>query len=224
MKQPEPPRLAAWMLNHLAPPSRDEALAGDLLEDFRAGRSSAWYWRQVLAAITIRWFRSLANHKSALFFAAAWALLSPAWQLVIRRLYNTGTLIGPVWRLPWPWSAICIFGLSLMEDVIFLWTGALLCLIPLALVTRSTDLRRIGRAFAMSIVAFAITCACEFALLMLIAPKPTGTPVDWRTLTISGVIDDFGARALLGRLPYFVGTAWALCAATPATRTQSMKG
>jgi hypothetical protein len=32
-----------------------EALAGDLLEQYQQGRSTAWYWRQVLVAI--RWWK-----------------------------------------------------------------------------------------------------------------------------------------------------------------------
>jgi hypothetical protein len=44
-----PPRLAVALLERLAP--RNEALAGDLAEEFRLGRSRTWYWRQVLAAV-----------------------------------------------------------------------------------------------------------------------------------------------------------------------------
>jgi hypothetical protein len=220
VRQSKPPRPATWMLNHLAPPGCDEALAGDLLEDFNAGRSSTWYWRQVLTTTAIRWFRSLADHRFALFFAAAWSLLSPAWQIAIVRLYHTSNLIGYVWRLPWPWSTVCMFGLSLIECAIFPCAGALLCLLPLALVTRSTDLRRIARAFAMSLAAFTVVWACEVALSILVVPRH---PVDWRTLTMYGAIENFGIWAFLARLPYFVGTAWALCAAIPTTRALSAK-
>ena len=41
--------LALWLLGHLAP--RNEPLAGDLLEQFRAGRSVVWLWSQLLYAI-----------------------------------------------------------------------------------------------------------------------------------------------------------------------------
>lgn len=44
-----PPRLASLMLERFAP--GNEALHGDLDEEFSSGRSSAWYWRQVMAAI-----------------------------------------------------------------------------------------------------------------------------------------------------------------------------
>jgi hypothetical protein len=55
MNSAKPPRLAAWILQEFGPELNQEALAGDLNEAFQQGRSKAWYWRQVLAAI--RWRR-----------------------------------------------------------------------------------------------------------------------------------------------------------------------
>ncbi len=46
-----PPRLASLLLDWLAP--GNEALRGDLDEEFAAGRGGAWYWRQVIAAIAV---------------------------------------------------------------------------------------------------------------------------------------------------------------------------
>ena len=46
---PRPPRLARLVLDWLAP--GNDALRGDLDEEFAAGRGTAWYWRQVLSAI-----------------------------------------------------------------------------------------------------------------------------------------------------------------------------
>ena len=45
------PRLANLILDLLAP--HNEALRGDLEEEFAAGRDRAWYWRQVIAAIGV---------------------------------------------------------------------------------------------------------------------------------------------------------------------------
>ena len=47
--------LALWLLGHLAP--RNEPLAGDLVEQFRAGRSVVWLWSQLLYAIVLGSFR-----------------------------------------------------------------------------------------------------------------------------------------------------------------------
>ena len=48
MRSQHPPHLAQLLLNRLAP---NEPLAGDLQEEYRSGRSTVWYWRQVIAAI-----------------------------------------------------------------------------------------------------------------------------------------------------------------------------
>lgn len=47
-----PPRLARLLLDWLAP--GNDALRGDLDEEFAAGRGSTWYWRQVIAAIALQ--------------------------------------------------------------------------------------------------------------------------------------------------------------------------
>jgi hypothetical protein len=47
-----PPRLASLLLARLAP--NNEALHGDLEEEFARGRTSAWYWRQVMGAIALQ--------------------------------------------------------------------------------------------------------------------------------------------------------------------------
>lgn len=44
-----------WLLGRLAP--RNEPLAGDLVEQFRAGRSALWLWSQLLFAIVMGSFR-----------------------------------------------------------------------------------------------------------------------------------------------------------------------
>ena len=46
---PRPPRLATLLLNWLAP--GNDALRGDLDEEFANGRGSRWYWRQVAALL-----------------------------------------------------------------------------------------------------------------------------------------------------------------------------
>ena len=46
---------ALWLLGRLA--HRNEPLAGDLVEQFRNGRSSTWLWAQVFCAIVMGAFR-----------------------------------------------------------------------------------------------------------------------------------------------------------------------
>jgi hypothetical protein len=50
MKQRRPPRLAAALLHFF---SADQALIGDLLEEYERRRSRVWLWRQVTAAVAV---------------------------------------------------------------------------------------------------------------------------------------------------------------------------
>jgi len=82
MKSANPPRLAAWILQHFGPELNQEALAGDLSEVFQQGRSKGWYWRQVIAAV--RWRRVLCG----LLILAAWSWWMTAPDMWHRRLVS----------------------------------------------------------------------------------------------------------------------------------------
>ena len=60
MTTTKPPRLAALLLQLFAV---DEPVAGDLEEEYGAGRSAGWYWRQVLAAIAAGPLRRFDVHE-----------------------------------------------------------------------------------------------------------------------------------------------------------------
>jgi hypothetical protein len=53
MADSTPPRFAMWMLKHFASAKYRESLAGDLIEQHARGRTRAWCWWQVLAALAI---------------------------------------------------------------------------------------------------------------------------------------------------------------------------
>jgi len=168
MNPKEPPSLATWMLLHLTPGPRNEALGGDLLEGFRSGRSVAWYWRQVIAAISIACLRELNDHGSLLLFAALWSVLAPAWDFLIENIEHNPTVFGPMWNLAWPWSTGAALGLSLVIGSTCIWTGMFLYLVLQGAITRKFGVRHIGRALVMSLCAFTAVSAVLFALPMLL--------------------------------------------------------
>ena len=53
MKASHPPILATKLLGQLVSGPHGDALAGDLIEQYRQGRSAVWFWRQALLAIIV---------------------------------------------------------------------------------------------------------------------------------------------------------------------------
>ena len=58
MNAPQPPALAVWLLERF---SGDGALIGDLVEEWRSGRSTAWFWSQALGSIVVRRWNAAAS-------------------------------------------------------------------------------------------------------------------------------------------------------------------
>jgi hypothetical protein len=146
-----PPPVATWMLEHLTAGPSNEALAGDLLEDFHRGRSRGWYWRQVLGAIAISCSREILNHANVMLFAALWSMLAPAWLLVIGNIEERFNFSERIWQMDWPWSTLCDVGLLLCTNVLFIWVGTLLYLIPHLLAARNLRVRALLKGILASL-------------------------------------------------------------------------
>jgi hypothetical protein len=71
----ELPVLATALLQRLGP--ADVSFVGDLVEEYAAGRSRAWYWRQVLSAIVLGSARHMHRHplRAVGGVAIGWATL-----------------------------------------------------------------------------------------------------------------------------------------------------
>jgi hypothetical protein len=224
MNRSEPPRVARWMLEHLMSADINDALAGDLLENFRAGRSAGWYWRQVFAEIALRALRSYKRHRFVILFAASWAMLSPAWNLILIRLRNNSDFTGFVWRIAWPWSTVCDFGLTTAMNFLFILAGVLIYAISLKSIFAPANLNRFGRSIAMSLGVFIAAIACEIAIALLMRPllsQSAGHARDVRTLTLVGAIVNFGLWSITSRIPYLIGTVCALWGTVPDTATSA---
>src|SRR5215475_5617624 len=126
----KPPALATWMLEHLALGIDGDALAGDLLEEFRHRRSIAWYWRQVLMAIFVGFLKELGRQWRAAVFALAWTVGS-AIALLYHSTHLRGFLGWPImhdlfgWaiRLDWPESIVLSIGLETSPQFLMWWFG-----------------------------------------------------------------------------------------------------
>lgn len=90
MTSAQPPAAPTWLLNHFDCGPRNDALIGDLLEEYARGRSRAWYWRQVLAAIAVNFGRALYEHPVLALraLAIAWTMF-----LLTRRIPTLGLLV-----------------------------------------------------------------------------------------------------------------------------------
>lgn len=62
MSRAQRPRLASWLLRRFAVGPQRESLIGDLDEQLVRGRSSLWYWRQVVSAILLGVGQDLREH------------------------------------------------------------------------------------------------------------------------------------------------------------------
>jgi len=60
LRRQQPPRLATWLLERFC---TDVALAGDLIEQYRDGRSVVWYWKQAISAVNVYSVSQILEHK-----------------------------------------------------------------------------------------------------------------------------------------------------------------
>jgi hypothetical protein len=60
MNATQPPRTGRLMLERLGP--EDASIVGDLAEEWGAGRSAFWYWRQVFAAVAFHCLADVRRH------------------------------------------------------------------------------------------------------------------------------------------------------------------
>jgi hypothetical protein len=201
MNRSDPPSIATWMLEHWMPGPGNDALAGDLLEEFRSGRTDrtrAWYWRQVLVAIAIDCSRKILSHRNVMFFAVLWSMVSPAWLVLSVNAEVHTHAFGQMWEMDWPWSTICAIALSLATSLIFIWSGMALYLIPRMAAARSFNMRALLRSLLQALPMFIAISAVPYALSLMFPPGQ-GQAINWRTLTPLNAITDLRTWAMVER-------------------------
>jgi uncharacterized membrane protein len=95
----DPPKSALWLLRRLCPKRNREAITGDLLERFGEGRSTGWFWRQVLVAILVGASSQFRLLWTEICFAAAGTVL--IWCIPWGRIFPIAAMTNPSMN----WSA-----------------------------------------------------------------------------------------------------------------------
>lgn len=218
MHRREPPPIATWMLDHLTSGEPDEALAGDLLEQFRAGRTEGWYWGQALAACVVSWARSLNAASPAIGFSIVWCLMAPAWYAFEQRTGNAisaGPVFNKMWQALGPlWLPVVIGGWIVLHAG-FLWAGLLIYQSAHAMLGKPISHSKLRRAFWLSTLILPIA---QFAAFVLENLYRFNLPnLVHASLAAPSVrqIADLGFLANLVRIPYFVALVSALWGTIP---------
>jgi hypothetical protein len=102
MSKCDPPRLAVWLLDRLSSSGTKDALTGDLIESFHAGRSRGWFWKQAGIAIISSASTDVRRHWPAL----AYALSTPVMDLFLWSIFRATRTNIPWHVLPWPLSQL----------------------------------------------------------------------------------------------------------------------
>jgi hypothetical protein len=201
MKPKNPPAIAVWILEHLTFADGSHALAGDLLEEFRSGRSIGWYWRQVLIAVAIGVSRQLGSHWPAVVFAALWALPSTAYQVFIVRRWGESAFAAQRWHLAWPYSTICDIAFDIGCAVLYVWVGLTVYFLLSALAARRLDLRAFLRVLWICLLVF---LAATAGVLALAVTFPGPAPIDVLHVSVRRVIFVTHWQGIVFRLSYFL--------------------
>ena len=92
------PALATALLLRFGP--QDDSFVGDLAEEYSGGRSRAWFWRQVLAAIVMASVRHVDAHPLRTAMAVA-----TGWSTALLLFFTLGDRVaGPLAGWLWGWD------------------------------------------------------------------------------------------------------------------------
>lgn len=118
MNAAPPPRLADWLLHRLASGPRQPSLVGDLHEQYRNGRTGAWYWRQTARAIAASTVRDIGRHP-----VLAIRAVMLTYVLLIPWVFFTGYVYGTT---KWWMNDHVLRGSVLLEDAWNIYAAPLL--------------------------------------------------------------------------------------------------
>jgi hypothetical protein len=203
----KPPALATWMLEHLVLGIDGDALAGDLLEEFRHRRSVAWYWRQVLMAIFVGFSKELGRQWRAAGFALAWTVGSAiAWRVLFQSSHFRG-LLGWTIMHDWPESIVLFISLEISPQFLMWWFGLGFYLVMI----HSFSARRFARGVLVSLFFGLLPFAFDLS--------------GWERIVTGTVMQDLPRQAipLVYSAPSFLVLLLSICATLPSAAIKRAK-
>ena len=175
MSPRKPPRLATWLLNRFGVAHQNPPLVGDLLEEFRAGRSAAWYWRQTLIVILTGFARNARRFRGLLVarligWAAACVFALGLWLYLPPHLDGLVALSsGVALLLPWLWAVMGLKRRRKTSDAERLEEWSQL----------DEDTRRLGQRILMRVYAglWFIVCLMAYGLVAFLVARSSPIPL-----------------------------------------------
>lgn len=209
MKLAKPPFFATWMLERFTSGADHDPVIGDLLEEYRAGRSAGWFWRQVGAAIMVAFSRTARTHWLAVFFAALWSFIPRSLPgIYFLRDIGNSHFMGSIYSLDWPYSTILSLGIFFGLDILYLWLGLFFSLLVDSVATRSLHGMGMLRGMWIGLLSY-IPIWTAFAIL----PIFPGHRIDMRHITSTQLL--FDPKLMLYRLPYLLCLLFSLWKGLP---------
>lgn len=211
MKTRRAPRIATWILDHLAPQTTGgAALSGDLREEFLHGRSWGWYWRQTITAVLVGYAAVLDRLRIALVFAVLWSAAAPFAMLAWYRIEFVRNWFECIIQLPWPWSALAQLTIPFSIMILLIWAGFVLYMLLQTFVKHSRQWHRVVRAMALAPIVWLPATG----IAILIADLLPDVSLDIHRMTMIGILTD-SRSILLVDIPVMLSLFVALAAAHP---------
>jgi hypothetical protein len=121
-----PPRAAAWLLDCFV--GRNQALIGDIAEEYRTGRTQLWFWRQTVMAALRSTFAEIQSHwilalRAAIFggvflFCFNYCIVRPFGQFYTDVMWNVDPIL-----VSGGWSFRTLLFITFLPDVPVLCLG-----------------------------------------------------------------------------------------------------
>jgi hypothetical protein len=174
MRSSKPPALATWLVEHMVPGGKNEALAGDLLEQFIQGRSAGWYWRQAIGAIAVGCSKEFRTLGAAVGVTVVW---TSALTVFYGRFWAGAQMLAlttMAMRHGWDWR-----GAGFLSSCFFIGSLTAFNALPVALAASmylglegTFTVRRFLRGLSAGLLAMAISFRLSFVWSPILWYRP----------------------------------------------------